>query len=145
MSQSLAGQNIFLYISNRLEQDQNTLQCQNLFSFSFILPLSPSACKSANIDLVFLIDGSKSVRPQNFELVKKFVNQVGHDVINWFSYNNMSELIKHNGNILLVYLCKVNHPHLLLCSRLWTLWMCLLTVPESVWSSTPAGSGQSSL
>uniref|UniRef100_A0A3Q2TVC6 Matrilin 4 n=1 Tax=Fundulus heteroclitus TaxID=8078 RepID=A0A3Q2TVC6_FUNHE len=35
-----------------------------------------SACKSANIDLVLLIDGSKSVRPQNFELVKKFVNQV---------------------------------------------------------------------
>ncbi|XP_005752897.1 matrilin-4 [Pundamilia nyererei] len=34
------------------------------------------ACKSANIDLVLLIDGSKSVRPQNFELVKKFVNQV---------------------------------------------------------------------
>ncbi|XP_047204318.1 matrilin-4 isoform X3 [Girardinichthys multiradiatus] len=33
-------------------------------------------CKSANIDLVLLIDGSKSVRPQNFELVKKFVNQV---------------------------------------------------------------------
>lgn len=35
-----------------------------------------SACRSANIDLVLLIDGSKSVRPQNFELVKKFVNQV---------------------------------------------------------------------
>ncbi|XP_059925715.1 matrilin-4 isoform X3 [Gadus macrocephalus] len=37
---------------------------------------SCGTCKSANIDLVFLIDGSKSVRPQNFELVKKFVNQV---------------------------------------------------------------------
>ncbi|KAJ8358583.1 hypothetical protein SKAU_G00151080, partial [Synaphobranchus kaupii] len=33
-------------------------------------------CRSANIDLVLLIDGSKSVRPQNFELVKQFVNQV---------------------------------------------------------------------
>ncbi|XP_062314584.1 matrilin-4 [Osmerus eperlanus] len=33
-------------------------------------------CKSANIDLVLIIDGSKSVRPQNFELVKQFVNQV---------------------------------------------------------------------
>lgn len=41
------------------------------------LSRSSSACKSANIDLVLLIDGSKSVRPQNFELVKKFVNQVG--------------------------------------------------------------------
>lgn len=27
---------------------------------------------------MLLIDGSKSVRPQNFELVKKFVNQVGY-------------------------------------------------------------------
>lgn len=46
------------------------------------LKLFSSACRSANIDLVLLIDGSKSVRPQNFELVKKFVNQVG----NFFSY-----------------------------------------------------------
>ncbi|XP_060897587.1 matrilin-4 isoform X1 [Labrus mixtus] len=37
---------------------------------------SCGTCKSSNIDLVLLIDGSKSVRPQNFELVKKFVNQV---------------------------------------------------------------------
>uniref|UniRef100_A0A1A8RKF4 Matrilin 4 n=3 Tax=Nothobranchius TaxID=28779 RepID=A0A1A8RKF4_9TELE len=37
---------------------------------------SCGTCKSAVIDLVLLIDGSKSVRPQNFELVKKFVNQV---------------------------------------------------------------------
>ncbi|KAK6471650.1 matrilin-4-like [Huso huso] len=35
-----------------------------------------STCRSANIDLVLIIDGSKSVRPQNFELVKQFVNQV---------------------------------------------------------------------
>lgn len=41
-----------------------------------MLKLSSSACRSSNIDLVLLIDGSKSVRPQNFELVKKFVNQV---------------------------------------------------------------------
>ncbi|XP_068598090.1 matrilin-4 [Brachionichthys hirsutus] len=37
---------------------------------------SCGTCKSSNIDLILLIDGSKSVRSQNFELVKKFVNQV---------------------------------------------------------------------
>ncbi|XP_037535829.1 matrilin-4 [Nematolebias whitei] len=37
---------------------------------------SCGTCRSANIDLVLLIDGSKSVRPHNFELVKQFVNQV---------------------------------------------------------------------
>ncbi|XP_077433342.1 matrilin-4 isoform X2 [Vanacampus margaritifer] len=37
---------------------------------------SCGTCKSAIIDLVLLIDGSKSVRPHNFQLVKKFVNEV---------------------------------------------------------------------
>ncbi|XP_061147030.1 matrilin-4 isoform X4 [Syngnathus typhle] len=37
---------------------------------------SCGTCKSAIMDLVLLIDGSKSVRPHNFELVKKFVNKV---------------------------------------------------------------------
>ncbi|XP_058033952.1 matrilin-4 [Ahaetulla prasina] len=33
-------------------------------------------CKAGHIDLVMIIDGSKSVRPQNFELVKQFVKQI---------------------------------------------------------------------
>ncbi|XP_054909896.1 cartilage matrix protein [Poeciliopsis prolifica] len=35
-----------------------------------------SACGNAAIDAVFVIDGSKSVRPENFELVKKWINQI---------------------------------------------------------------------
>uniref|UniRef100_A0A8C0ZVS4 VWFA domain-containing protein n=1 Tax=Castor canadensis TaxID=51338 RepID=A0A8C0ZVS4_CASCN len=33
-------------------------------------------CREGHVDLVLLLDGSKSVRPQNFELVKRFVNQI---------------------------------------------------------------------
>lgn len=38
--------------------------------------LTSSACSNAATDVVFLIDGSKSVRPENFELVKKWINQI---------------------------------------------------------------------
>lgn len=34
------------------------------------------ACSNSATDVVFLIDGSKSVRPENFELVKKWINQI---------------------------------------------------------------------
>ncbi|XP_006881631.1 PREDICTED: matrilin-4 isoform X2 [Elephantulus edwardii] len=37
---------------------------------------SCNRCREGHVDLVILIDGSKSVRPQNFELVKRFVNQI---------------------------------------------------------------------
>ncbi|XP_062058357.1 matrilin-4 isoform X2 [Lepus europaeus] len=37
---------------------------------------SCSRCREGHVDLVLLVDGSKSVRPQNFELVKRFVTQI---------------------------------------------------------------------
>lgn len=37
---------------------------------------SPAACSNAALDVVFVIDGSKSIRPENFELVKKWINQI---------------------------------------------------------------------
>ncbi|XP_065147112.1 cartilage matrix protein-like [Paramisgurnus dabryanus] len=37
---------------------------------------SCTACSNAALDVVFLIDSSKSVRPENFELVKKWINQI---------------------------------------------------------------------
>ncbi|XP_061730427.1 matrilin-4 [Nerophis ophidion] len=59
---------------------------------------SCGTCKTANIDLVLLIDGSKSVRPQNFELVKKFVNQVV-DTLDVSAHGTRVGLIQYSSRV----------------------------------------------
>lgn len=41
--------------------------------FLFPLPVSEQKCKSGPVDLVFLIDSSRSVRPHEFETMRKFM------------------------------------------------------------------------
>lgn len=41
--------------------------------FSFLLPGPDQKCKSGPVDLVFLIDSSRSVRPHEFETMRKFM------------------------------------------------------------------------
>lgn len=41
-----------------------------------VLCVMSPACSNAATDVVFLIDGSKSVRPENFELIKKWIIQI---------------------------------------------------------------------
>ncbi|KAF7711381.1 hypothetical protein HF521_000392 [Silurus meridionalis] len=59
---------------------------------------SCGSCRSSNIDLVLLIDGSKSVRPQNFELVKQFVNQVV-DQLDISSHGTRVGLVQYSSRV----------------------------------------------
>ncbi|XP_059836954.1 matrilin-4 [Hypanus sabinus] len=55
-------------------------------------------CSRANIDLVFVIDGSKSVRPENFELVKKFVNNIV-DALDVSTQGTRVGLVQYSSNV----------------------------------------------
>ncbi|XP_072371373.1 matrilin-4 [Scyliorhinus torazame] len=55
-------------------------------------------CSKANIDLVFVIDGSKSVRPENFELVKKFVNNIV-DALDISSQGTRVGLVQYSSRV----------------------------------------------
>ncbi|XP_072412317.1 matrilin-4 isoform X2 [Chiloscyllium punctatum] len=55
-------------------------------------------CSKANIDLAFVIDGSKSVRPENFELVKKFVNNIV-DALDISSQGTRVALVQYSSQV----------------------------------------------
>ncbi|XP_043566789.1 matrilin-4 isoform X2 [Chiloscyllium plagiosum] len=55
-------------------------------------------CSKANIDLAFVIDGSKSVRPENFELVKKFVNNIV-DALDISSQGTRVALVQYSSRV----------------------------------------------
>ncbi|XP_077386253.1 matrilin-4 isoform X2 [Festucalex cinctus] len=59
---------------------------------------SCGTCKSAIVDLVLLIDGSKSVRPHNFQLVKKFVNEVV-DTLDVSEYGTRVGLVQYSSRV----------------------------------------------
>ncbi|XP_049590228.1 matrilin-4 isoform X3 [Syngnathus scovelli] len=59
---------------------------------------SCGTCKSAIMDLVLLIDGSKSVRPHNFELVKKFVNKVV-DMLDVSEHGTRVGLVQYSSRV----------------------------------------------
>ncbi|XP_054836734.1 matrilin-4 [Eublepharis macularius] len=55
-------------------------------------------CKTGHVDLVLVIDGSKSVRPQNFELVKQFVNQIV-DFLDVSSHGTRVGLVQYSSRV----------------------------------------------
>lgn len=54
----------------------NDVSCMNLLIFS----ASKEKCKAGPVDLVFIIDGSRSVRPHEFESMRKFMIDIIHEM-----------------------------------------------------------------
>ncbi|XP_072356927.1 cartilage matrix protein [Scyliorhinus torazame] len=55
-------------------------------------------CSSGGVDLAFVIDGSKSVRPENFQLVKKFINQIV-DALEVGDQNARIALVQYSSSV----------------------------------------------
>ena len=67
-------------------------------------PCTSLACSGAATDVVFLIDGSKSVRPENFELVKKWINQIV-DKLDVSEAKTHVGLVQYSSSVKQVCLC----------------------------------------
>lgn len=85
------------------EYVQVSLCCQS----NKLVCLTSPACSNAATDVVFLIDGSKSVRPENFELVKKWINQI-IDKLDVSDHKAHVGLVQYSSSVKQVWL-RVRH------------------------------------
>lgn len=70
--------------------------------------LTPAACSNAALDVVFVIDGSKSIRPENFELVKKWINQIV-DKMDVSESKTHVGLVQYSSLVKTVRVCSLAH------------------------------------
>lgn len=92
------------------------------------------ACSNSVTDVVFLIDGSKSVRPENFELVKKWINQI-IDKLDVSDSKAHVGLVQYSSSVKQVRVC-------VWCGHLTALFSPILTCFHLSSAGVPPGSLQ---
>lgn len=80
------------------------MDCMCLCGALSCLSSLSEGCSNSAIDVVFLIDGSKSVRPENFELVKKWINQIV-DKLDVSASKARVGLVQYSSSVRQVRMC----------------------------------------